>query len=427
MFTPTRLKKKINAMLLVMALFSVLIVVNDMTFGPQPYTRLANSFKHKIASRGVKNNDDEPPPGKTTSQRNAQWLLRHYDLNWTPDWSRDLWQVAEDWVNQREIHPDKAPELGAILTHMATAKIIKADVSKVGTQLKMKVWLEGGQVCIFKPKWYERDYLIEGPLVEGGDRHNGEIAAFHLNRLLGFNRSPLAVGRVLNMQREILPVSTKNLSKTFFKEGENSCFYGQCKYCKREHGACGEGEMLEGSLILWLPGPSLVPVRNPFFRPHNGKVPEWDDDDKYCDKLLTEHYYWKMGHHMLDLIDSAVLDFMILNTDRHTLEVFNRQNSTVLLLDNGKSFARPDGDEIGILSALKKCCVIRHQTYIRLHQLHGGVLSNVLTKLLAKDPIAPVLSEAHILALDRRVDIIIDIVKQCIAREGKDNVLIKEP
>ena len=29
---------------------------------------------------------------------------------------------------------------------------------------------------------FERDYIVPGQAWNGGDRHNGEIAAFHLNR-----------------------------------------------------------------------------------------------------------------------------------------------------------------------------------------------------------------------------------------------------
>ena len=42
---------------------------------------------------------------------------------------------------------------GAILREMATRKIVKADVAKGGTQLKMLLMLEGGQQVLFKPQW----------------------------------------------------------------------------------------------------------------------------------------------------------------------------------------------------------------------------------------------------------------------------------
>lgn len=35
--------------------------------------------------------------------------------------------------------------------------------------------------------------------------------------------------------------------------GNNTCFYGKCYYCRESEPACAEGEMMEGSLTLWLP------------------------------------------------------------------------------------------------------------------------------------------------------------------------------
>ena len=61
--------------------------------------------------------------------------------------------------------------------------------------------------------------MIEGKPYDGYDRHNAEIAAFHLDRLLDFRRSPLVVGRTINLKEEIMPVATERLLKTFRKKG----------------------------------------------------------------------------------------------------------------------------------------------------------------------------------------------------------------
>lgn len=36
-------------------------------------------------------------------------------------------------------------------------------------------------------------------------------------------------------------------------QGNNTCFYGKCYYCRESEPACAEGEIMEGSLTLWLP------------------------------------------------------------------------------------------------------------------------------------------------------------------------------
>lgn len=133
---------------------------------------------------------------------------------------------------------------------------------------------------------YSRDHRVEGGPFAGADRHNGEIAAFHVGRLLGLNRTPLVAGRKFNIT-ELEAKSTPALKNTFYKNGGNeesvncdmhtfsldtvlfavfdssrltinstgdeSCFYGKCHYCKRENGVCASSGVLEGAVVLMLP------------------------------------------------------------------------------------------------------------------------------------------------------------------------------
>ncbi len=47
----------------------------------------------------------------------------------------------------------------------------------------------------------------------------------------------------------------------------NVCFYGECYYCKRAEAACAAGELMEGSLTLWLPKwYELTVKRHPYQR-----------------------------------------------------------------------------------------------------------------------------------------------------------------
>lgn len=42
-------------------------------------------------------------------------------------------------------------------------------------------------LCLFCPPYlrYNRDYVVEGEPYAGYDRHNAEVAAFHLDRCVG--------------------------------------------------------------------------------------------------------------------------------------------------------------------------------------------------------------------------------------------------
>ena len=102
------------------------------------------------------------------------------------------------------------------------------------------VTLEGGHKALVKPQWYARIHyryarliarfivyrynrsaVMEGAVYSGADRHNGEIAAFYLSLLLGsgMRRTPLAVGRMINLTSEILPVADPELKATFHRNG----------------------------------------------------------------------------------------------------------------------------------------------------------------------------------------------------------------
>ncbi|XP_038046244.1 glycosaminoglycan xylosylkinase-like isoform X2 [Patiria miniata] len=271
-----------------------------------------------------------------------------------------IWNLAGSWVNSKQITPADNPDLGMVLNAMANRPIVKADIGYKGTQLKARLELSGGQWVVFKPGRYTRDHVIDGTPYAGYDRHTGEIAAFHLDRVLGFHRAPIVVGRRINLRTEIKPVASQSLLNTFLNRGNQTCFYGKCYYCKPEEPACAdEHDMMEGSLTLWLPrDKKLKKWHHLWSRTYrDNKKAQWEHDNNYCQGVL-EKYPLEKHRHIMDILDTAAFDYLIGNADRHQYETFEADGdqAMLLLMDSAKSFGNPHHDERSILAPLYQCC-----------------------------------------------------------------------
>lgn len=157
-------------------------------------------------------------------------------------------------------------------------------------------------------------------------------------RILGFRRTPLTVGRKIDLEKEILPVATDTLKKTFFQRDSNVCFYGKCYYCRGEKdGVCAEGSVLEGAVTLWMAEKwKLVTSKHPWRRSYNARLMPWEEDDKFCDTVVVMEPF-NSGPRLLDIIDTTVFDYLTGNADRHRYETFDGfADSILLMMDNAK-------------------------------------------------------------------------------------------
>lgn len=106
---------------------------------------------------------------------------------------------------------------------MQREPIINARNSPKGTQLKLLLQLNGKQKVIFKPKWYEMNAVIDGPVYSGKDRHYSEIIGFYLGALLNLRWTPIAVGRRINLKEIYEQMGDKELKKTMTVNGGFHC------------------------------------------------------------------------------------------------------------------------------------------------------------------------------------------------------------
>ncbi|XP_033114493.1 glycosaminoglycan xylosylkinase-like [Anneissia japonica] len=246
------------------------------------------------------------------------------------------------------------------------------------------------------------------------------------SRVLGFRFAPLVVGRVVNLTKEIIPVATEEFLKTFTKRDGDTCFYGKCFYCTPLESACADGDLMEGSVTLWLPKKlALRRWRHPWSRTYReGIQARWEYDDTFCEDI-KRNYPLESSPLILDMTDAAVFDSLIGNADRHMYETFKEHGDTarMLHLDNAKSFGNPFHDEASILAPLEQCCRLRQSTWDRLQELKDGELSQVMEAVLSHDPISPVLTDLHLQAMDRRLQSILETVENCFKKESIENVL----
>ncbi|XP_014818768.1 PREDICTED: extracellular serine/threonine protein kinase FAM20C-like [Calidris pugnax] len=361
------------------------------------------------------------PTGKTAYDTYPAWLKFHIG------------------INRYELYPRQDPLMPTLLQDLATQRIVNSVQKSGGTQLKLIMTFPNYGQALFKPMKQTRDQ--ETPIdffyFSDFERHNAEIAAFHLDRILDFRRIPPVSGRLVNITKEIRDITTdKKLAKTFFiSPAGNVCFYGECSYyCSTEHALCGKPDRLEGSMAALLPDKTLAKRRSwrsPWRRSyHKSKKAEWELNPNYCAQVRETPPYDR-GHRLLDLIDMTVLDFLMGNMDRHHYETFEKfGNDTFLLhLDNGRGFGTHSRDELSILAPLQQCCSIKKSTYLRLQLLATQPyrLSDLLREALATDPLAPVLAEPHLRALDRRLGMVLEVVGRCLARAARsEEVLVDD-
>jgi len=360
-------------------------------------------------------------------------------LSLTEDDITTVWEEFQFGISKREMYSRDSSAIQPVMDSMRTLPIVGVEQKEGGTQLKLIITFDDGGQALMKPMRFPRDQetLPNHFYFTDYERHNAEVAAFQLDRVLGFRRAIPVTGRSLNITKDIYALAEGDLLKTFFiSPAGNLCFHGKCSYyCDTSHAICGAPDTLEVSLATFLPSKSLVPRktwRHPWRRSyHKRRKAAWENDPDYCD-IVKEVSPYNRGRRLLDVIDLAILDFLMGNMDRHHYETFKPfgNDTFPIHLDHGRAFGKSSHDEISILAPLYQCCMIRASTVSTLLSFHTGAapLSSVLASALTSDPISPVLAPKHLLALDRRLAKTLGVVRDCLgaAKRPEEVIMITD-
>uniref|UniRef100_A0A1A8G398 FAM20 C-terminal domain-containing protein n=1 Tax=Nothobranchius korthausae TaxID=1143690 RepID=A0A1A8G398_9TELE len=361
--------------------------------------------------------DEFSPAGELMAESYPNWLRFHIG------------------INRYELYSRHNLVIDALLKDLVTQRITSVAMKSGGTQLKLIMTFQNYGQALFKPMKQTREQETPPDFFYFSDfeRHTAEIAAFHLDKILDFHRVPPVAGRLVNMTKEIRDVTRdKKLWKTFFiSPANNVCFYGECTYyCSTEHALCGKPDQIEGSVAAFLPDLALAKRktwRNPWRRSyHKRKKAEWEVDPDYCEEVKQTPPYDR-GRRLLDIMDMTIFDFLMGNMDRHHYETFEKfgNDTFIIHLDNGRGFGKHSHDEMSILVPLTQCCRVRKSTHLRLQLLakEEYKLSVLMAESLERDRLTPILIQPHLDALDRRLHLALNVLSECIEKEGYSNVV----
>lgn len=348
-----------------------------------------------------------------------------------------LWTWADSVVTREELFPE-APMVDDVIQALATAPIVHVDVLQTGdyesgTSEKWVVTLDGGQKAMMKIVWEEKGGMKNGALCNFGyEMPSGEIAAFHLHRILEFRNTPFVSGRMVDLRHDIMPVASPRVAKQIkITSGNETCVEGKCYFCKDKLRLCPSNGQLEVSMAYWIPRQLKLYTYPPKYMPYSTpSMEEWGkigfNNRTYCNKIRKIEPY-EQDYYYYDIFDFAVLDTLMYHFDskHYAIDDKSKAEGLTIRLDHGRAFCAYDRDDEQIFMApITQCCTLRKSTYNKLVK-HRRTLGEELQYRLSRDPLHPVLFDDWYMALDRRLDLILNMMEKCAkANGGWDKVLV---
>jgi len=273
-----------------------------------------------------------------------------------------------------------------------------------GRSVAFKITLADGTVGYYKPEqsfsaahWY------------------GEIAAYHLDRLLGLHRVPPAVSRRWQWRdlRRAAPSDEHFPEVTVAEDGT-----------------------VRGSFSFWVPD-HLAPLRSPDgwerwvrVAPWGGQITPFQRARAFLDQIEAR----RNGEHVApahragepdtedrpaELSDVVVFDYLTANTDRwggENANVLTRgRGGPLVFLDNGAGFPPGNFSMTLLDSRLHVVQRFRRRTIDALRAID----ERDLARRLAGEPLAPILEDEQLAAFGTRRRAVLDWVDECVAHNGE--------
>ncbi|KAK3605500.1 hypothetical protein CHS0354_004051 [Potamilus streckersoni] len=193
-----------------------------------------------------------------------------------------------------------------------------------------------------------------------------EVAAFVMNRLLGFNNMPITVGRQISWFDDVFPVASKRFGKEMtIKNGTDVCFKWRCPSTEVFREFCFHKGIIFGSATIWLN--KAVHIVYPYGQ----------EREKY--EYHDFHLYAKAKEFCL---------------------------RSMILLG----------------APIYQCCSIRRSTFDALYRLKN-TLTEEFENETRDDPIYPLLLPKVFLQMQARLKELVSFLDFCIAHKGLENVV----
>lgn len=278
---------------------------------------------------------------------------------------------------------------GEWIARMAAAEIAEITPNKGGSSVSMRVRFKDGKKAALKPEQTGRP-----------TDPRSEIAAYHVDRLLGFGRTAAVVGRRFDMD-EVRAALVASKAESAFLD-------------RLEKLVAKDGKV-DAALIAWHTAPLVEEETAPAW------IAPLDSKAGVPKEEIAKLAEWS---------DLVVFDFLVDNPDRYSGGNILRldRSGPIVFLDQGAAFGKGRlAAGLTLKDKLEKVCRFRPQTLAVLARVGGaakdGSFGAQLKKSLAKDPIAPVLDDAQLAGEDERVRALAAHVKACSDKLGAAHVL----